>query len=154
MLGWLGAAGEQSRGLTHSDSGTEEWDGIWLRSISCLSHAARTQGLIPNLPGLSIPWGPSRGLCLLWRNHCLGGNKAKFTSWSKQLRWSQAFRMQFPVSPFPFQKQANAGQWEMLLHTAQAAVAVGGGDVVTSVGIPKPSKTSRASRMTKGIRES
>lgn len=42
----------------------------------------------------------------------------------------------------------------MPLHTAQAAVAVGGGDVVTSVGIPKPSKTSRASRMTKGIRES
>lgn len=39
-------------------------------------------------------------LSLEKRNPFLEGNKAKFTGWSKQLKWSQAFRMQFPVSPF------------------------------------------------------
>lgn len=43
------------------------------------------------------------------------------------------FRMQFPVSPFP---PENQDRWEILLNTAKAAVAVGGGDSVTGVGIP------------------
>lgn len=146
---WVGsgAAGEQSRGLTHSDSVCKEWVEIWRGLISCPGHAARLRAPNPDLPGPEHPRGdlPRTGAAFFAGKKSLSqGKRRQICRREQAARMEPGFLDATPCLPVFTLKLAKCGAGgKFPLCTTKATAAVGEDDVATSAGIPNANPEAR-----------